>query len=402
MHRRTPLIIFDERFILFFQQNFLRFLLVLAAWSSSPLKSEEVLFLGDSISTGGASHQDIRFDSGYLRQIFGDEVQRIFLPELSERIVAQGFSPFPLQQQPRFLPLARREFLGGLLWFYQSTLRAISQRYLDTPQYAWSMILASKFTTKSQDVFLAADDGSRLASGPRQVDRYLETVSTKLPGKVFVFFTGNDLCGPSMSYVTSASDYERQLSQLLTYINRNAQPADSGSDIFILDPISVMQLVQSQEILDKEVPAHGKTMTCLSLQKSNLLDLKSPGKSTDVTNPTYADAVLPLLPQRPNDYCSTVFTPENTGELANRIREYRGRIKAVASAFSQRRSNKEFQQGFRIHHLESSGNISFGAEDIANDCFHLSGFGHLKMAQKLYLEIQEKISSTEEEIQPNR
>jgi hypothetical protein len=291
--------------------------------------------------------------------------------------------------------MSHREFLGGLIWFYQNTLRSISQRYLDTPQYAWSMILASKFTPNPVDIYLGAEDGARLLASPRQLDRYLDAKSTTLPDKVFVFFTGNDLCGLTMSDVTSAQDYERHLTQLLTYINRNAHPAAAGTDIYVVDPLSIMQLVQSPDILDKEVPAHGKTMTCRSLQKSTLLELQSAAQPGDITEPTYADAILPMLPQRPNDYCMTVFTPDNTGALANRIRDYRARIKDVVDLFNKRMASKEVQQGYRYHHLEASGKLLFGAEDIANDCFHLSGFGHLKLAQSLYQEIQEKAATAQ-------
>jgi hypothetical protein len=58
---------------------------------------------------------------------------------------------------------------------------------------------------------------------------------------------------------------------------------------------------------------------------------------------------------------------------------YREAIRAVA----QKLSAKFRQRSIRLHTIQSTSQVVFQGEDMANDCFHLNLNGHMKVAARV-------------------
>lgn len=342
----------------------------------------QIAVLGDSLSTGAATHPALQMDAKQLWEVFRSTVDVSALDPAGREL------PPPQRLWP-----SRREFFGGADWVHRNMLQAISRRFLDTEEYSWAYTVAQSLVpgdavSQAQGLAIAAEDGAKTEALPYQLERVLEASGGRLPSKVFVFFTGNDLCGMALSQVTSESDYRRALRTGLTAVLR-AKPAPGGSDVYVVGYLSVLQLLHGESILAKAVPAYGQTMTCRELREHGFRP----------KNPDY-DPALPedarwfglIMPPNPAGYCATLFTPANRGSdeligaLANRIRAYREIQQQVVAELSGKDQAKVpptavAPADIRLHYLGATAELSFEADDIAGDCFHLSRLGQAKVAQ---------------------
>ena len=360
--------------------------LLLAACSKAiepPNAPFQMAILGDSLSTGAASHPALAMDAKQLWDVFQERID----------VQARDASGAQLPAPQRLWP-SMREFFGGADWVYRNLMQAVSRRFLDTEEYSWGYQVARAHlpgdaSAQAQAVAIAAEDGAKTEAIPLQLERVLEASGGRLPPKVFVFFTGNDLCGMIFSQVTSEADYRRDLRTGLASMLR-AEPAPGGTDIYVLGYLSVLQLVHGESILAKPVRAYGEATTCGELRAGGFRP-KDPNYQPDL--PEEAKWFGVFMPPNPAAYCSTLFSPpgkgsdELVGSLANRIRAYREIQRQVVDEFSGKPSTPNAvptvvaPAGMRLHYLSETAELSFVAEDIADDCFHLSQAGQAKVAQ---------------------
>jgi len=97
-------------------RKYLAWLLAGLASMSGSAKGDTVAFLGDSISTGGAAHETLRFDIELLSQIFAGKVDMSPGPEYYQ---ALNETWEPIEQPamaPRRLDFSRREFDNPFRW----------------------------------------------------------------------------------------------------------------------------------------------------------------------------------------------------------------------------------------------------------------------------------------------
>ena len=325
-------------------------------------------FLGDSIATGAVAHASLKLDDRALTEVFEGRV--LVAPDAAtlEQRIARGYT-FAGSDAPRRLAPSLREFAGPGSWAFHNALMQFSRRFLDMEEHAWSYLVGRELGSAASDVLIAAEDGARSLAGAAQARRVLEATQGALPRHVFALFTGNDLCGADLGQATAAADYGAGLTQTLRTLARHGVAGSQGTDIWLVNPISVLQLVRSPAILAKQVSAHGSVTTCgalYGLPSSAMERLAS---------------AFPFVPQTPTDYCPTLFRDARLNVtaqtvLANRIAEYRRQITNVVSS-----SPLAIPNGIRVHQIAATDEWLLGPDDIANDCFHLSYEGQMRLGQ---------------------
>lgn len=342
--------------------------------SEPPEAPFRIAVLGDSLSTGAATHPALQMDAKRLWEVFQGKID----------VRAQD-TELELPPPQRLWP-ARREFFGGADWVHRHLMQLVSRRFLDTEEYTWAYALARATLPGSVDeqarqLVIAAEDGAKTEALPMQLERVLQASGGRLPEKLFVFYTGNDLCGLALSQTTSESEYRRALRAGIQAILR-APAAKAGSQVYILGHLGVTQLAYEPDILAKPVYAYGEMSSCRALRERGF---EPPGPNYDPGLPEDARWFAMLMPPNPAAYCPTLFgaaTPEQERSLqaiANRIRAFR-EIQAQVVADLSANPMAAAPSPVRLHYVADTANLQFAADDIAEDCFHLSRQGQQKLA----------------------
>ena len=366
-----------------------RLLVFLMMMAASQVYAGQVAFLGDSLSTGGAAHPYLQYDKSHFRSVFEGKVKLSpdddYFKFLNEN--GHGISE---AAAPQRLPRAKREFLHPVFWFTDNLWTSFSSQFLDAEEYSWAYLTARKFGYDPKDILIAARDGERMHHGVRQVDRLLDYTNGQVPEKVFIFFSGNDLCANTLDTVTTGDAYEDKLMDTLKYLRRNGQAAPGGTKVYLMNPVGVLQVVTSASIQKKQVPYYGKTLTCREIQTKKPV----PGAGVQMEEDAdLVDLAVNFIASTPVGYCNTLFSIHDGDSqtqitLSNRLNQYRSALKSAA-----KKMNEFAGTDFVFYHLESSKDVLFEAEDIANDCFHLSLQGHYKIMDKVLGDIEEKAPS---------
>jgi hypothetical protein len=341
--------------------------------------------IGDSLSTGAGAHPNLKFDGSELWQVFNNDIEvqaKVDHVPTPERFALDGQIGAPIRAWP-----SNREFRGGFDWVFRHMMLSVSMKYLNTEEYSWGYLVGRGLGHSPHEILIAGQDGARTSAIPRQVDRILDNMGGGYPEKVMMLFTGNDLCGPSMNFVTTADEYEELLKDGLEYLVRNGETAPRGTDVYLVGFLGVLQLLHADAILDHEIEAFGAKTTCRELRKSNYRPKEE--IAYDPKFPPEAFYFGLMMPPNPAGYCPTLFgagiggTKENIGDLANRIRKFRQVQDKVVGEF-----NKRELAGFRFHYLKAPTKIVFEGDDVAGDCFHLSVKGQGRVAENILNEIR--------------
>ena len=369
---------------------------------------QSMAIIGDSISTGGGSHPEIAFDFKKIWRILLGEVDvhsRQRVPDQVHRFVPIS----SLDQRPQILWPSSREYRGAGNWLTWNLLRALSGQYLNSEELSWGYLLGRKLGVAGHGIYIAANNGARVRDIPDQIDRILKATDGVVPPVVMVFFTGNDLCGPSWSAVTSSSDFGSQLQRGLTYLTRYGKPHPGGSNVLVLSYLGVTQILTKPSILQKPLTAFGEETTCKELrfrsyrpkdlQKalsgappasiyfSNILP-PNPAISCPTVNGLHAfayDEVGPFTGFGKKDRSQIIQGQVNktvdkyVAELSTKIRSYQSTSAQVVRNLESQRIN-----GFRFFYVPQTAEIELIADDIGQDCFHLSRLGQLKVAKAVY------------------
>lgn len=351
----------------------------------------DIAFLGDSISTGGASHPKLVLQPEQFGRVMMGKEDLAPDADYYARIRSAGYDlQAPANPPIRLLP-ADREMRHPLIWYLESVWTLFGARFLDTEQFAWSYLLAHRLGYQADQILLAARDGERIEKAVVQLDRILEYKSGQLPEHAFVFFTGNDLCGPGFEFVTHQSEYGAHLEEFLQHYLRARQKDPSGlKHVWLMDPLGVLQIVSSQSILNKKVPFDDKMISCKQLQT---LDPRQSPASISTGDPVI-DKIFTFATGASVNSCPTLFAvhgeqgSEARLQLADRILGYRKVLAKQLEAFKTSFAAKNI----KLRILSASADVIFEAEDMANDCFHINLNGHLKLAAAVYEEIQSQLT----------
>lgn len=342
--------------------------------------SGKVAFLGDSITTGAVTHEAIRFDPEQLAKIFSDQVSLKPLAHHEALLERAHFLPSDWESPRRLWPTPR-EYLGGVQWVGQHVSLVLAKQYLNVEQFAWSNLLARRLGFEAKDILLAAQDGAKILSTKDQLERVLSAMNGEALEHLFIFFTGNDLCGPTRNLVTETSDYGSATREALYYLKKNAPLGPKGLRVWLVDPIGVLQLAYSKSIQEKKVKAHGETLSCKELH-----ELDPQTKTMNFEGDLWMQVMSLVIPPTPTAYCPMILrnkSEEDRNNLiftGNRIKAYREELAKISEEFKT-------DDSLQVRHLKSPGKILLEGSDIAEDCFHLGLSGQLKVAEGVYREM---------------
>ncbi|SMF48068.1 SGNH/GDSL hydrolase family protein [Pseudobacteriovorax antillogorgiicola] len=346
-----------------------------------------IAFLGDSISTGGAAHPYLALEPERFRKVFLGEVP--IEPDRSYRkmISDLGYS-YSDTQAPIRLRRSYREFQHPAFWFFDNLWTSFGAEFLDAEEYAWSYLLGRRLGYQSNEILIAARDGEKMSHGVRQVDRILDYTEGVLPEKLFIFFTGNDLCGPTIEHVTSSDDFESELRDLLRYLKVNGIPAPGGTTVYVMNPVGIIQIATSSKILSHRVPYQGKELSCKEIQTLDPAKVAQENSSSQLAQADFLDLVINSIANSPAGYCMTLFAIHKGDTqmqiaLSNRIQDYRKSITKLVKEFSDMAGTD-----ILFKQLTSTNDILFEGDEMANDCFHLALKGHHRIADSIFNELK--------------
>ena len=379
------------------------------AWSADSDSGVRVAILGDSLSTGAATHPDLTFDSVRLWELFSGARSTLARAEDLPKPIRDLVGPDERDGRDLLLPRrlwpTSREFFGGPDWLWRHIMQAVARQYLDTGAYSWGAMTGRLLGIPPAAVALAGEDGARVAQLPRHLDRVLAASGGLLPPIVLIMYTGNDLCGANLAQTTTSDEFASDLDRGLAYLVRNGRPAAAtGTDVYLLSYLSVLQLATSEAILNKSVAAFGGQSTCRELRQRAF---RPPGDQLAAEDERAVRAGVPwylrlALPPNPAVICSTLFDDYSAGgvarekslsALANRIRDFREAESRAVERYGTL-GRDAAGGGIRVHLISSTAKLVFGAEDIAGDCFHLSPVGQAKVAQAVAADVLERSRSS--------
>lgn len=357
---------------------------------------------GDSVSTGAATHPELEFDSNHLWRVFME--QRSVEPKVADILphaellpglaaglasrAANGSIPPPQRLWPTV-----REYKTSLEWAGLAFLRTASHLYLDTEEYSWGHFWAlaapggpAPANPDSQpagrQVAIAAENGARAKDAMTQLARIIAAGGGRLPPEIFLFFTGNDLCASTPERMTSPADFEQQLFRALHFALRQGRPGEPVK-IYVPAMVNVTQLISNAEIQTKVVKAFGGRISCAKLRENSFLPVVPVGDNPGVRSESALFAQF--LPPNPAVLCPTLFSknPETLGQVANRIRAFRSSAEAAVRRATALQKEHFPDIPLTFQYIASTADLQLTGDDIAQDCFHLSIRGQVRLAEQI-------------------
>lgn len=366
-----------------------------------------VAVLGASESLGGGAHPDFQFDSDFIWDVIKGERQLKI--EGSKDLKAYIGEEL---DAPQLLWQGKRDYRGGLDWVVSNLIHVFAQIFFDTEEYSFGYILAKKLKVKGENIFLAGELGAKVSALRSQSERLLDRFGGKLPEKIFIFFTGNDLCAQSLERITSGEDFGGHLRRGLEFMLRNGKAHPRGTSVYVVSYLGATQLLLEPSIQEKKVWAFGQEVTCKKLREQSYLPanpLMSHKHSESVYFSNY-------LPPNPAQLCPTIFSLEQMARneigffspldekerkkvvavkvaemistLSNRVRIYRNQAQKAVSAVSRLKKSVFADKNIEFQLLTATESLDLVGEDLACNCFDLSLAGQLKIAKALYAEME--------------
>ena len=350
-----------------------------------------VAFLGDSLSTGAATHPNLEYDSKVFWNIFNGTTDlavtsALVPPDFQE--VTAGLAA------PRRLGPSTRENDGGSGWIWHNVIQAISARALETPTLSYGYLLGRKLGFPASDILLAGENGTTSRQSWLHAARVVEARSHELPTNVVIFYTGNDLCTQSIEEIIEGKDYGQELLKAMKYLALNGHSDPKGTQIFIPGFLPVTSFLHDPSILSHKIRLYGEEVTCQEARTrmfgpktANAKDLAAAPKEPEV-EPEFA-LFRAIIPPNPVLLCPTFFglareDSAHQSQLANRVRSFREWQRKAVAEFNEWRGLKFPGNNINAVYLEETETIKFDGQDVAGDCFHLSASGHAKIANAMF------------------
>ena len=359
-------------------------LLLLAAGTSYAF--DGIAFLGDSLSTGAATHPALEFDSKILWNIFNGTIDLAVTPAMVPPEFQEATAGF---SAPQRVGPSSRENDGGSGWIWHNVVQTLSARALETSLLSYGYLLGRKLGVPAKDLLLAGENGSTSRHAWLHAARVVEVRNHELPSRIVIFYTGNDLCTQSFDDIIEGEDYGNEILKAMKYLVLNGSPDARGTRIFIPGFLPVTSFLYEPTILNHKIRLHGEEVTCQEARTQMFGAKTAKGRDGLVAD---ADANFALfravMPPNPVLSCPTFFgvgrdDAFNQSQLANRIRSFReGQRKAVVD-FNEWRGRKFPWKNIDAVYIEETESIKFDGQDVAGDCFHLSAAGHAKIASAM-------------------
>lgn len=362
------------------------------SWILTPAAHAATGIIGDGIANGNATHPAVAYDPRQIWRIMSGKLPfaavAADIPSAAEWGISQGgLAP------PRALPPAPAEFRGLSVDVVGALLQAGSNLFFATPQYSWGYLLARKAGESPSGVWMSVENGARAKDAPALAWRLVNEAgsSGNDPLRRVWMMSGNyDVCAGSFEAMTSPDEFRASIRDALRVFVRHQATRDSALEVFVLQPLPMVQLIANDAVLGKKVVAFGEETTCRDLQE-RMFQPKKPMDLSGVTDAAEARQVAlvsQFLPPNPALMCPTLFaripdSVDRPARIGNRLRALRDAMAEAVNDARKEASRAGLDDRLSIKLVDATGSVQWTAGDIAADCFHLSGTGHVSLARAI-------------------
>ena len=247
------------------------------------------------------------------------------------------------------------------------------------------------------------------------MDRLFETFDGGVPGKIFILFSGNELCANHPSLLSDSEQISTSVNHALRYLVVNSRlKKNQQLEVFVLSYLGLLELITDSGILDKKVYAQGKMTTCKELL-DKAYQVVDDAKENQL--PTEGAYFRQLFPQNPLQLCPTKYAQETiahnevgflanfdqkakrrkinqsiedqTSRLATKVRQIRDVLKKNVDA-TNRWAQRKFPDKHSQFNYLSLEQVRFEEADVSSTCQHLSLDGQVKIVDAAMQGLQQK------------
>lgn len=256
----------------------------------------------------------------------------------------------------------------------------------DFPENAFTMVTASGFGVKPENVFNAAVDGKRVDDIAGQTQALLKK-SKVFPDYIFLSFTANDACSEEIfdeSIDAFRAKYSKSLIEGangvagLRYLVKQA-PKDRDTSIFWLASLNFAQVLTNPSILDRKVRLHNSVVRC---ERFRAGEHRDDGRMTYLADKlkVMCPAILGTAPFAQDQ--RSRFRRQHLADVHRAMLEEQ---KKAIVLLTMENENPRVQ----LRYIGSPGEMEFHGHHVANDCFHLSPEGQGLLGLTIWHEIFE-------------
>lgn len=402
LHVATPSL--RSIFLNLFKTKVLLFTFVLAL-NSLVTHGGSIGFIGDSFALGTASHPDLKADIKQLAAVMSGDIP-LNVKEDS-RLVSFGVKDN--RELPQLLWPSIREFYSSIEWVYAHLMGAFMYKFLNTPQYAWSYLVGRKKQSDPKNIYIAADLNAGVEDIPRLIDRLLQA-KKEVPEQLFIFMTKTDVCSSSLELMTGSESFGDTLFKGFEYLVRNGKVSAEGTKVYVPYFLPLTQMITKESLLQRKIGVGTSSMSCQDFHKNGFQV-----KPTTEDLPLEALYLSALLPKNHAGTCPTLFGQDHLAlsqvsffgsfdenkrqaevkkykaellsSLATRIRNFREQTSLAVDRANKWAKEKFPEKKISFHIIKGTGDLEFEGTDLAEDCFHLSLDGQIKVANAVLKEI---------------
>jgi hypothetical protein len=352
----------------------------LLVMSPSAMAWDGLVVIGDSLATGTAANPRVMFDPKALWDLAVAE----------ENQTSSAATPSPVRLWP-----SKRENDGSVGWIWSYGVQAFSRKVFDSEEMAAGFKLGQMLGFDAAQVWIAGDGQAMADDALTQVSRMLDRSSDELPSYVAFMYSGNDLCSSNYDLMTYAEEFSQGLRNAILYLSRRGlSKSGETTKILVMGYLPVLDIFVEPVIAAKKVSFFGTESTCGEMRKAHYLATDDQKMKAMVGNddPMFA-AFSQFVPPNPFLFCPTLFSTfdnenENQKIIANRIRLYREEQKKLVDSLNADLQSIQTLSRIELVFVETTTGMKFAAEDIAQDCFHLSEAGHTKLAEVILKQLR--------------
>jgi hypothetical protein len=246
-------------------------------------------------------------------------------------------------------------------------------RSFDTPEYSFAYDVGLGLGISPREMLLVAQDGQKVRSISRQLDRVMGITKDSLPPMLLISYGLNDICHPNdvgAEVAAFKSRFKQTVQSQISEITR-LKPNEKGTVVFISAPLDATNLMDNDELMSQIIPFEG----------ASLLDLKDVVTCTQLRDKSFARQTIPGQGLRNAFIGMCKGLRQDVNDPKARVEKVRQLQNAQIEAWKEVLAETQVP-GFKFILAESVRKIRFTAGDLANDCFHPSVSAHRKIANQ--------------------
>jgi hypothetical protein len=316
---------------------------------------------------------------------------------------------------PSLLKIPSRQYEGGLAWIFSHVIKGVLSTFDTKTDKSWINFLAEFLNIKIENFFIASSFDARIYDLTRQIDTIL---SNKLqPDLIIIFFNQNNLCAQHPETLMNADNIKKYLIRAIKYFVRNNYFDKKVHLLIATDPSFAIQILDSTEILNKQINTSDKPTTCKEIHKKDPFRIQQQTKNINIVgdNPESQAImqILYVLKLKFFNSCKTIYDPEGiaresmglsrlfSSNVEQKIQQNKDDIISKLAGLrrlyekAEEDAKKEIQvwlennnkgNFLKLHTMQTS-HIIFDKQDLKN-CRELSPKGHKKIAAEFTNKIQ--------------